>query len=87
MGEEEREKKSMTLRELSVEYRTQAVVLRGRIQELRLRRTGTTSREEQFNLDDRIRTLLILWREARDLAMLTEHYYDRGYRRNARYTL
>ena len=38
-------------------------------------------------LTDRIRTLGIMWRETRDLAVLCEHYYDRGYRRNARYTL
>ena len=26
-------------------------------------------------------------REARDLAVLLEHYYERGYRRNDRYTI
>ena len=26
-------------------------------------------------------------REARELAVLTERYYDRGYRRNAKYTI
>ena len=42
---------------------------------------------ERLMLTDRIRTLGIMWRETRDLAVLCEHYYDRGYRRNARYTL
>lgn len=35
----------------------------------------------------RIQTLQTIWRETRDLAVLLEHYYERGYRRNARYTL
>ena len=38
-------------------------------------------------LDSRIQQLRAMWREARDLAVLCEHYYERGYRRNARYTL
>ena len=38
-------------------------------------------------LDDRIRMLTAMWREARDLAVLTDRYYERGYRRNVRYTL
>ena len=38
-------------------------------------------------LEDRIRMLRMMWREARDLAVLTERYYERGYRRNAKYTL
>ena len=32
----------------------------------------------------RIQTLQTIWRETRDLAVLLEHYYERGYRRNAR---
>ena len=38
-------------------------------------------------LQDRIRMLSTMVREARELAVLTEHYYDRGYRRNVRYTV
>ena len=42
---------------------------------------------EKQALTRRIGTLQILWREARDQAVLLEHYYERGYRRNGRYTL
>lgn len=31
--------------------------------------------------------LSTMLREARELAVLTERYYERGYRRNAKYTL
>ena len=38
-------------------------------------------------LELRIRILSAMWREARDLAVLTDRYYERGYRRNVRYTI
>ena len=77
----------MTLLEMSVEYRAQARVLRRRITELELRRNGEADARARLVLEGRIRTLETMWREARDLAVLCEHYYERGYRRNARYTL
>ena len=43
--------------------------------------------DRRCQLRDRIRMLSAMLREARELAVLTEHYYDRGYRRNAKYTL
>ena len=43
--------------------------------------------EERCRMAERIHMLTAMWREARDLAVLTERYYERGYRRNARYTL
>ena len=79
-------KEAMTLKELSIEYRAQATVLRGRIQELR----GLLPEQEEdqrSTTEARIRMLAIMWREARDLAVLCERYYDRGYRRNGKYTL
>lgn len=78
--------KAMTLKELSIEYRAQATVLRGRIQELR----GLLPEQEEdqrSTTEARIRMLAIMWRETRDLAVLCERYYDRGYRRNGKYTL
>jgi hypothetical protein len=44
---------------------------------------------DQFALMDvaGLQTLSELLREARDLAVLTERYYDRGYHRNAKYTV
>lgn len=38
-------------------------------------------------LEERIHMLSTMLREARELAVLTERYYDRGYHRNAKYTL
>ena len=43
--------------------------------------------EERCRMAERIHMLTAMWRETRDLAVLTERYYERGYRRNARYTL
>ncbi len=77
----------MTLQELSVEYRRQAEVLRERIGELEKARQRTRDSRRIEELRERVRILTELWREARDLAVLTEHYYERGYRRNARYTV
>lgn len=77
----------MTLLEMSVEYRTQARVLRRRITELELCLVETRDRVERLVLEDRIRTLETMWREARDLAVVTERYYDRGYWRNVKYAI
>lgn len=77
----------MTLTELSKEYRAQSIALRGRIDRLHENRAAAKEEAERLLLDGRIRTLETMWREARDLAVLTERYYDRGYRRNGRYTL
>ena len=77
----------MTLAELSVEYRAHAYALDGRLRQLE----GELERAEDPNrrcqLQDRIRMLSAMLREARELAVLTERYYDRGYRRNGKYTL
>jgi len=78
----------MTLKELSREYRAQADALRQRILYLReWREAYARDESERRLLDERICTLTIMWRETRDLAVLTERYYERGYRRNAKYTI
>ena len=77
----------MTLLEMSVEYRAQAQVLRRRISELELRRANEPDATERLVLEDRIRILETMWREARDLAVVTERYYDRGYWRNVKYAI
>lgn len=43
--------------------------------------------EECWRLKRRITDLMPLLQEARDLALLTAHYYDRSYYRNEKYTL
>ena len=77
----------MTMQELSVGYRAQAQGLKERIGELKAIRRNTLSNKDKLYLDQRIYLLQVMWREARDLAVLTERYYERGYRRNERYTL
>lgn len=77
----------MTLLELSVEYRAHARALDLRIGQLQCRLEGTDDPDESCQLQDRIRMLSTMLREARELAVLTERYYDRGYRRNAKYTI
>lgn len=77
----------MTLTELSVEYRAHARALDLRICQLQYRLELTGDPEEACRLQDRIHLLSTMLREARELAVLCERYYDRGYRRNAKYTL
>ena len=69
----------MTLLELSVDYRASAAALRERTALLKQQLEQSRDEAERLMLTDRIRTLGIMWRETRDLAVLCEHYYDRGY--------
>ena len=77
----------MTLLELSVEYRTNADALRERALLLEQRQRETWDEAQRVCLADRIKLLRTMWREARALAVLWERYYERGYRRNVKYTL
>ena len=77
----------MTLAEMSVQYRHQARILRRRIEELRRAQAREEEGWKREELHGRILQLEALWRETRALAVLLEHYYDRGYRRNGHYTL
>ena len=77
----------MTLVELSVEYRTSAAALQARIGQLEQLGQQEADMGEQLLLADRIRILRGILRETRELAVLCERYYERGYRRNAKYTL
>lgn len=77
----------MTLAELSVEYRHHAAVLKTRIDELEQRRRASRSKQERAQLERRIRLLSAMHRDAKELAALTEHYYDRGYHSNERYKI
>ena len=77
----------MTLSELSVSYQNSADAIHGRIAELRDRERNQTDPEAAFHLRQRINELTPLLREARELASLTAHYYDRSYYRYEQYTL
>ena len=85
--EKQREEDAMTLQEMSVDYWTQARTNHGRIQELRERCGQTGSPLDQEELRSRIRALNVLLRESRELADHLEHYYERGYCRNGKYTI
>ena len=74
----------MTLLELSGEYRASAAALRERVLLLEHRLRGADGRRL---LEGRIRLLRAMGREARELAVLCERYYERGYCRNGKYTL
>lgn len=75
----------MTLEQLAVSYRHQADALRHRIQvvEELPARTG----EERLLKAERLRILEAMRRDVRDVAVICERYYERGYRRNERYTI
>ena len=77
----------MTLAQLSVEYRSQAALLKTRIDELEERCRRSRSKPERLSLERRIRILSSMYRDAKELAALTEHYYDRGYHSNERYKI
>lgn len=77
----------MTLKEMGGEYRAQALVLQARIRELREACRQAETEGEKEKLRQRIWVLAIIWQETREQAALLERYYERGYRRNGRYTL
>ncbi len=77
----------MTLSEMSVTYQTSALAIHGRIVELRDQEKTLTDPNALFHLRRRIRELLPLWRETRELAVLTANYYDRSYHKHEGYTL
>lgn len=77
----------MTLLELSNTYQDSALLLQGRIQNLRLAVRETADPETARQLRSRISALEPLLREMRELAVLTAHYYDRGYHRSEKYTV
>lgn len=75
------------MKELSVDYRISAAAIHGRLAELRAMEKASADPEEAFRLRRRMAELTPLWREAKALAELTEHYYERSYYRDAHYTL
>ena len=72
----------MTLLEMSVCYQDSADAIHGRIAELRVLERAQKDPEEAFRLPRRIAAVTPLWREARELAAVTAHYYDRSDRKH-----
>ena len=77
----------MTMREMAREYRASAELLRRRRDELRPLLAQLTDERELLRMEERIKMLQAMWSETRDLAVLMERYYERGYRRNGKYTV
>ena len=77
----------MTLQQLSQQYWEEAQALHGRIVFLRQEQDRCDDRESAELLRRRIRELEPLHRQTRQLGELTARYYDRGYHKNAYYTL
>ena len=77
----------MTLLEMSIEYEASAAAIRTRIRELQEAERTETDPDAAHRLHVRILDLIPLLREARELAVLTAHYYDRSYHKHERYTL
>ena len=79
--------KHMSLSELSAAYEQSAQLLRQRLRQLRQMLQQTDDPEVAFALRHRIGELAPLLTEMNDLAELTRRYYERGYRKNEKYTL
>ena len=77
----------MTLRETSAGYREAAGKVRDRLTLLRDLRRQTRDPEERWNIDYQISRLIPVLTQLNELAELTEHYYDRGYYRDKKYTV
>ena len=77
----------MTLLEMSASYRENAEAIHRRIAELRVLERAQRYPGEAFRLHRRINELTPLWREARELAALTAHYYDRRNCKHENYAL
>ena len=75
----------MTLREMSADYRASAQTLRLHLRMLRRMARQSTDKEELWRLKQRIARYTEMLGQMNELAELTEHYYERGYHRNAKY--
>ena len=78
---------AVTLAQMSREYAESARLLRQRLRLLRQMLALAEDPEEIWHLKRRIAELTPMLTQMNELAELTAHYYDRGYWRNAKYTL
>lgn len=75
----------MTLTELAVSYRNTADILRHRIQ--LVEELPARTEAEAIAKAERLRLLEAMRRDARDVAVICERYYDKTYRCNGRYCI
>lgn len=76
-----------TLAQLSEDYKAAAIPLRRRLRQLRKELAQATDPEDIWHIKRRIAELTPMLTQMNELADLTEHYYDRGYWRNEKYTV
>lgn len=77
----------MKLNELALSYRESAQWLAVRIRQLKGELDRAEDPLERNSLEGRIRILWSMYRETRDVAVVCERYYERGYCRNAKYKI
>lgn len=77
----------MTLQEMSAEYRACARELSALLRPLRSQLRESADPDERLRLRHRIHVITVVLTQTRELAELTERYYERGYWRNEKYTL
>ena len=77
----------MTMQEISAEYRTSAALLSARLKQLRQKMKEAHDAETIWQLKRRIAELTPILTQMNELAELTEHYYDKGYWRDEKYTV
>lgn len=77
----------MTLAEMSKDYEESARLLRQRLRLLRQMAAEADDPEELWHIQRRIAVLTPMLTQMNELSELTAHYYERGYYRNAKYTL
>ena len=81
------ERRFLSLSEMSADYEAAAVLLRARLRRLRQELEQAEDSETAWHLQRRIAELTPMLTQMNELAELTAHYYERGYWRNAKYTL
>ena len=78
----------MTMKQMSAEYRRSAELLKQRIRELTpLISENGLSGSEKALIKSRLVMLNSMLTDTLAIAVLTERYYERGYRRSVRYTI
>ena len=76
-----------SLKQISRDYRYAASLLRVSLKKLRQQLKTAEDPEEVFRIKRHIAELTPILTQMNELAELTEHYYDRGYWRNEKYTV
>ncbi len=80
------QEKGGSLAEMARDYRRSGDLIRLRIADLK-DRTRKAAPAEKLMLERRICTLTTMYHDTQEIALVLERYYDRRYRKNAKYSL